>query len=201
MPTTVLELKLGKCVSGMTTRNAHKALHRIADMCNRCRNHGLRQWERWREDHPAWQPPKNGLPVLPHISADSREPAAPDLTPEERRLVARTADTYLYHRMRDLSPELHTKIISSISRALLKHLATKVPYDHPYGSKLPGVKKDGSECLRAKRVHEAILLNERSRTCYRHPVIPVPNGDARFGYCGQTSGTPAVTDDMSDDHA
>lgn len=155
--TGVLKLKLGACVSGPTKR-MQIDLKAFVSLCNGAKNHMVRTWERWREDHHEWEP---GDVKTKRGKARREHPC-----------LSYECEESLYQKAGEAYPDVARILISTMRGEVVDQLKAKLPYNH-----------EG----KAKFRYEGILLNEVARDCYRAPVIPVPNGSAVFCYDGAFS--------------
>lgn len=153
----VLKLKLGACMSGPTSR-MDKDLAHVAQLCNRVRNHMVRLWERWQEDHPDYQPQKV-------TTARGKEH-------QESPLMSYECEQSMYGVPREATPHLSATIAATLRNEVIDRLKGKLPYNH------------GGE---SRFRWEGILEYEVSRDCYRAEVIPVPNSTGVLCYNGDCS--------------
>jgi len=163
MPTQVLEIKLGACLT-MPTRRCHALLAEVARDCNLARNGALRHWIRWREDNPDWQPAqRRRRDGSPKVSAAGK----PVL---EDPAMSQAEENEMYYAARRLAPRVSSNVITHVRGEVLAKLKAKMPWNHP-----------GS----ARYFWQGILAYEISAPSWRGEAIPVPNNSAAICYCGE----------------
>ena len=198
--TCIIEVRLGKCLTGPTKRMA-RDLHDAARACNQARNAIVKQWELWHWQRPDYEPAqmhdKTGLPLVrvkhggkttllvddggKYRTRRGKSVSVPEdaeISPAtEHRFFPQTlidswAADSLYSTAKRIAPQIAGKLLSSLVQEVKDDLSAKMPWSH-----------DGQ----ARRKYEAIVNCEISRQTYRQPLIPVPSQDIVIAWNGALS--------------
>ena len=157
---SILELRLGR-PRQTTSARYYEDLGVVAGDLNRARNHMVRAWERWREDHPEF--------------VEGMHPQRiPDPNPRSRRTAStgtQTFGNYLWREGCQTSSNVSATVLSQVNREVLANLKTAV---------------NGHENTTARWRWQAILRYEEAATCFRERSIPVPRSCLVIGYDGLT---------------
>lgn len=168
MPTGIIEIKIGSCLS-MPTKTMNKVLEELAYRSNIARNAMIRAWQRWREDNPGYTPAQaRKRDGSPKFTAAGKPVMEADYCSQD-------AWNSFYHVGRQAAGyKIAKSIISPCWNEVQKELETRMPYNHTG---------------KAKYKWEAILLNEVQAPSFRSEMIHVANNSASFSYCGDSTST------------
>ena len=156
MPTGVLSVKLGSCVT-MPSKRFYVLLDGIAQDCNRIRNAVARGWLRWREDNPDWEPAQRRVrDGSPKVKADG----TPVL---EHPMISQDVEKGLFHVYKTVAPRVSSNLASGCWSEVLGDLKDRVPYNH-----------DGPSRFR----WQAVLNSEVQLSTYRGLVLPCAKKDS-----------------------
>lgn len=189
--TGVIKIRLGMCLTGPTNRML-KDLWEIGTQCCRAQTAMVRAWERWREDHPDWEPDQvarvktseDGSEVRAPLFFKGRpllqnDPLPRDQESRDRYFGGKAPETWLYHVGTRQCPEVSADLISQCSQLVWKSLKAKCPHNH--------------EGISAYRWQAVLNLEdgrpEVDRQIYRQRTIAVPSAGLILGY-GRTAGLP-----------
>jgi len=169
----VMTIDLGACLT-VSTKTAYRLLHELGESCRLGRNKAAKAWSAWTEIHNEWSPePSLDKEGKPKFDEKGRPYHKNEIGPE---MDGKTMSTWLYHKVRDVAPNISAQIASACKKDVVGKLRAKVPYN---------------QSGQAHYTHEAIRLSEQSGLpSFRDISIPLPKqgvfGFAYKGhYCGQ----------------
>lgn len=161
----IIEIKLGACLTGPTKRMLED-LKEVANDLNRARNGMIRNWVRFREDHPNWVPEqavdKNGNPKVNQKGEPVLENAG----------VSKAMSNAMYHAGRGAARRVGASLVASATQDVAAWLKGNTPYNH-WGD--------------AKYRWQQLLWNEGQAPSYRGISIPVPNNISCICWNGESS--------------
>lgn len=172
----VLKLPISNCLNA-PNRRAFSDLVYVSKQVAKAKNLAIRHWQRWREDHPDYEPSEaavkqDGSPILDKNGNPLPDfPAGPRWFPSE-----------FYPLCREFAPEVSASVMSVVGRRIADYLmggagkdkgkGQRVPYNHPG---------------EATHIYQAILLGEVSSPSYKPADIPARASDVWLGYRGSVS--------------
>lgn len=196
--TSIIELPLGICLSGIPGKTALAWLDTVALECNRMRSAVQRKYLQWREDNPSWSVSKEEAKRRNKEIAETRalnkqrkiDGQEPLPLPEKISTLFGLEEKILYHWARSVATRVSSQIGSNIAQKAKSELTANVPYDHAFGK----TNADGSR----KLVCDALVNDEISRKTYRSFTIPCLRSTTLFAYQGYATGRANKAGSRSD---